>query len=35
MDMPRNHFKAALKAGERQIGLWTALRDSAGIEMRL
>ena len=33
MDMPRNHFKAALKAGERQIGLWTALRDSAGIEM--
>ncbi|WP_019937113.1 4-hydroxy-2-oxoheptanedioate aldolase [Bordetella sp. FB-8] len=28
MEMPRNTFKAALKAGQAQIGLWVGLSDS-------
>jgi len=33
MDMPVNRFKAALKAGQPQIGLWTSLNDSAAVEL--
>lgn len=25
MDLPKNAFKAALKAGERQLGVWNAI----------
>ncbi len=28
MEMPRNRFKAALKAGQLQIGLWSSLCSS-------
>lgn len=33
MDLPRNHFKAALKEGRRQIGLWCSTPDSGSVEM--
>ncbi|QQA43011.1 aldolase/citrate lyase family protein [Pelagovum pacificum] len=33
MDMPKNAFKAALKAGKRQIGLWVTVSDPAQVEM--
>lgn len=33
MDLPKNHFKAALLAGQRQIGLWCALSDISALEM--
>ena len=33
MDIPKNQFKAALKAGKRQIGLWVSIPDSGVVEM--
>ena len=33
MDLPKNAFKAALKAGQRQIGLWVTIPDSGLVEM--
>ena len=33
MELVRNAFKAALKRGERQIGMWCAIPDTAVIEM--
>ncbi len=33
MDLPKNHFKAALKDGRRQIGLWCSFPDSGAVEM--
>ena len=33
MDMIRNEFKAALAAGERQLGLWVSIPDTASAEM--
>ena len=33
MDMPKNEFKAALGAGQRQIGMWCSIGDTAAIEM--
>ena len=27
MDLPRNHFKRRLQAGEQQIGLWVTIPD--------
>lgn len=33
MDLPKNHFKAALKEGRRQIGLWISIPDSGVVEM--
>lgn len=33
MDLIKNHFKARLKAGERQIGLWNTLPDSGLVEL--
>lgn len=33
MDLPRNTFKAALKAGQRQIGLWSTIPDNGIAEM--
>lgn len=33
MDLPKNHFKAALKAGHRQIGFWVSIPDSGVVEM--
>lgn len=33
MELPKNSFKAALKAGERQIGLWITIPDSGAVEM--
>src|ERR671935_304781 len=33
MDLPRNAFKAALKAGNAQIGLWSSLSSSYGVEV--
>ena len=28
MDLPRNHFKHAIRAGKQQIGLWVSLADA-------
>lgn len=33
MELGRNHFKAALKAGRRQIGLWNTIPDAGVVEM--
>lgn len=33
MEMPRNAFKAALQAGQRQIGMWSTLPDPAIAEL--
>lgn len=33
MDMPRNHFKRRLQAGEAQIGLWLGLADAYCAEL--
>ena len=33
MDMPRNHFKHAIAAGQLQIGLWCSLCSSVAIEV--
>ncbi|MGY3439501.1 MULTISPECIES: aldolase/citrate lyase family protein [unclassified Marinovum] len=33
MDLPRNTFKAALKAGQRQIGFWNTFPDGGLVEM--
>lgn len=33
MDIIRNEFKAALKAGKRQIGLWCTIPDGGAMEM--
>lgn len=33
MDLPKNHFKQALKDGARQIGLWVSLSDPDGHEL--
>ena len=33
MPAPRNKFKAALKAGQLQIGLWLGLADSYAAEL--
>jgi 4-hydroxy-2-oxoheptanedioate aldolase len=29
MDLPKNTFKAALKAGKQQIGLWVSIANAA------
>jgi 4-hydroxy-2-oxoheptanedioate aldolase len=33
MDLPRNAFKAALKEGRRQIGLWVTIPDGGTVEL--
>jgi 4-hydroxy-2-oxoheptanedioate aldolase len=33
MDLPKNHFKAAIKAGKQQIGLWCSINDTGVAEM--
>lgn len=33
MDLPVNHFKAALRDGQRQIGLWSSIADSSVCEL--
>lgn len=33
MDLPKNRFKAALKAGQRQIGIWCSIPDPYSIEL--
>lgn len=33
MDLPKNEFRAALKAGRRQIGLWCSIPESGVVEM--
>lgn len=33
MELPKNRFKAALKAGQRQVGLWCAMGDMSTLEM--
>lgn len=33
MDMPQNAFKAALKAGRKQIGIWVAIPHAISVEM--
>ncbi|MGO4854784.1 HpcH/HpaI aldolase family protein [Phaeovulum sp. W22_SRMD_FR3] len=33
MNLPPNHFKAALRAGQRQIGLWSSLADPNAAEL--
>src|SRR3954469_9776359 len=33
MDLPKNQFKAALKAGKPQIGLWSSLSSSYTVEV--
>ncbi len=33
MDLPQNPFKAAIRAGRRQIGLWCSINDSVVAEM--
>ncbi|WP_299907223.1 aldolase/citrate lyase family protein [uncultured Paracoccus sp.] len=33
MDLPKNRFKAALKAGQRQIGVWCSIPDPNSIEL--
>ena len=32
-DLPKNPFKAAILAGEVQLGLWSGIRDSIIVEM--
>ena len=33
MDVPRNEFKHALKAGKTQIGLWSSLSSNYSVEV--
>jgi 4-hydroxy-2-oxoheptanedioate aldolase len=33
MDLPKNHFKAAIKAGTLQIGLWSSLASAIGADI--
>ena len=33
MDVPVNHFKRALKRGERQIGFWSSLASNVSVEI--
>lgn len=33
MDLPKNRFKAALKAGQRQIGVWCSIPDPSSVEL--
>jgi len=33
MELPINHFKAALKAGTRQLGLWLGLANPYSAEI--
>ncbi|MDF1872949.1 aldolase/citrate lyase family protein [Vannielia sp.] len=33
MDMPKNAFKAAIKAGQRQLGVWCTIPDSTSVEL--
>lgn len=33
MDLPKNAFKAALKARQRQIGIWVSIPDPANVEL--
>ncbi|WP_420395414.1 HpcH/HpaI aldolase family protein [Nioella sp.] len=33
MDLPKNAFKAALKAGQKQIGMWVSIPDSGVVEL--
>lgn len=33
MDMPKNHFKAALARGERQLGMWMSIPDTGVAEL--
>ncbi|WP_306046408.1 HpcH/HpaI aldolase/citrate lyase family protein [Nioella sp. MMSF_3534] len=33
MDLPKNAFKAALKAGRKQIGMWVSIPDSGVVEL--
>lgn len=33
MDLPKNHFKAALKSGLRQVGLWCTIPDPGVVEL--
>lgn len=33
MDLPKNRFKAALKAGQRQIGIWCSIPDPYSVEL--
>lgn len=33
MDLPQNHLKRALKAGKRQIGLWSSLASNYSVEI--
>lgn len=33
MDLPRNHFKHAIRAGKQQIGLWVSLTSPYGAEI--
>lgn len=33
MDLPLNHFKRAIKAGQRQIGLWSCLSSHLSVEV--
>lgn len=33
MDLPRNAFKAALKAGKKQIGMWVSIPDGGVVEL--
>lgn len=33
MDLPRNAFKAALKAGKKQIGMWVSIPDNGVVEL--
>src|SRR5437868_11271319 len=33
MELPKNQFKAALKSGQAQIGLWSSLSSSYSVEV--
>lgn len=33
MELPKNHFKAALRSGRRQIGFWVSIPDGGVVEM--
>lgn len=33
MELPKNHFKAALKSGRRQIGFWVSIPDGGVVEL--
>lgn len=33
MELPKNRFKAALKAGQRQVGIWCGMNDLSALEM--